>query len=402
MQFKYSAKNSKGELQAGLIKAVNQSAALVALSGHGLFVVELEEVKEEQGGVSILGFLHRIKIVDIMVFTRQLATLLGAKIPLSDAIKTLFQQTTNDQLKTIISAVSEDVETGFTLSQSLGKHPQAFSEFYVNMVRSAEITGRMEEVMNYLADYLEKSTGLATRVRNALIYPVFIIVLFGGVSLFLVTFILPQLRPIFEDAGVTLPLFTRILMGTGAFLASWWWAVLIVLVILGVAGVDYIKTKEGKAMMDSVQLKIPILGKMFRQLYIARFSDSASVLIKGGIPIAQAIEITARTIGNSLYEAVLMEAAQAIRRGDLISSALSRYDDYFPPLTYQMIAVGETTGRLEEILARISQFYTREVDSLTTNLVELIQPLLIVGIGVAVGALFGSIILPMFKLAQSY
>jgi len=402
MQFKYSAKNSKGDLQAGTVNAVNQGAALVTLSGHGLFVLELVEIEEKQEAAGFFSFFGRVKAVDLMIFTRQLSTLLGAKIPLSDAIKTLYSQTANERLRNVISAVSEDIEIGFTLSQALAKHPETFSEFYINMVRSAEITGRMEEVANYLADYIEKSTGLMTKVRNTMIYPIFIIVLFGGVSVFLLTFILPQLRPIFEEAGVELPLFTRMLMNTGEFLSNWWWVVLIALVVLVVAGVDYAKTKEGKATLDVFKLKIPIVGKMFKQLYIARFAESTSVLIKGGIPIAQAIEVTGRTIGNTIYENILFEASQAIRRGDLISSALSRYEDHFPPLTYQMIAVGETTGRLEEILARVSQFYTREVDSLTTNLVDLIQPLLIVGIGAAVGALFGSIILPMFKLAQSY
>jgi len=402
LKFRYTAKTKTGELQTGVVNAANQAAALNILSGHGLFVLSLDKVAEEISLKKTFGIFRRVKRTDLMIFTRQISTLLGAKIPLTDSLKTLHRQTLSPMLRDAIYEISNDVDTGFSLSQSMSKHPDIFSEFYLNMVRSAEVTGKMEEVMNYLADYLEKEAGVATRVRNAMVYPIFVIVLFGGVGAFLVTVILPQLRPIFEEAGVELPLFTRMLMGSGDFLAKWWWAFIVGIAIAGVLLIDYLRTKEGRALMDELRVRAPVLGKLYRQLYVARFAESTSVLIRGGVPIAQAIEISGKTIGNVLYEDVLIEAAQAIRRGDLISTAISRYEKYFPPFTFQMVAVGETTGRLEELLRRVAEFYTREVDAMVSNLVELIQPLLIVFIGGAVGILFGSIILPIFKLAQGF
>jgi type IV pilus assembly protein PilC len=398
MKYSYQARTKNGELQVGTVEAVSRETAINILTGHELYVLSLEAFKEAVWLERIFRFFRRVKKKDLMIFSRQFATLLSAKIPLAGSLKTLSNQTQNLILRETINEVASDIDAGLSLSQSLERHPEIFSEFFVNMVRSAEITGRIESVMNFLADYLEKETALISRVRNALIYPAVVIVLFVVVAGLMVTLVLPQIAPVFEESGVKLPIFTLVLIATGNFMLEWWWAVIVVLLLFIFLLVDYFRTAEGKVVYDEISIKLPVLGRLFQKVIFARFAEAASVLIKGGIPITQAIEIASHTIGNVVYKDILHQAAERVRGGELMSQALES-SGRFPALVCQLIAVGEATGRLEELLSRISTYYTREVDDLVANLVELIQPALIVIIGVFVGLLFASILLPIYNLA---
>lgn len=401
MKYSYQARSKTGELQVGTVEAASREAALNILTGHELYVLSLEAFKEVKWPERILRFFRRVKKKDLMIFSRQFSTLLSAKIPLSSSLKTLYSQTQNIILKETINELISDIDAGLSLSQALERHSHIFSEFFVNMVRSAEITGRMEAVMDFLADYLEKEVGLISRVRNALIYPAVVIVLFVVVAGLMITLVLPQIMPIFQESGVNLPIFTRLLIGAGNFMAQWWWAILFILTLLIFLLFDYFKTPEGRIVYDELSLKLPILGGLSQKLAVARFAEATSVLIKGGIPITQAIEIASHTIGNVVYKDILHEAAEKVRAGELMSEALER-SGYFPALVSQLVAVGEATGRLEELLSRISAFYTREIDNLVSNLVELIQPALIIIIGIFVSLLFASILLPIYNLAQMF
>ncbi|OGZ01553.1 MAG: hypothetical protein A3G64_00270 [Candidatus Liptonbacteria bacterium RIFCSPLOWO2_12_FULL_60_15] len=381
---------------------MNREAALNILTGHQLFILTLESLERRRFADTLFGFFNRVRLVDLVVFTRQFATLLEAKIPLSDALKTLARQTRNVILKEAVGELSADIDAGLTLSQALEKHGKIFSEFFVNMVRSAEVTGRMEEVMTFLADYLEKEAVLLSKVRNALIYPVIVVALFIIVAGLMLTTVIPQVKPIFEEAGVQLPFFTKILLLSGDFLLNWWWALIMAVAVLFFLVLDYLETEEGKAVFDQFRVEVPVIGNLFRKLYVARFAEALSVLLKGGVPVAQAIEIAGHTIGNYVYQDLLHEAAEGVRRGELLSQIFEKSQVYFPPLVAQMIAIGETTGRLDDMLSRISRFYSREVDNIVGNLVELIQPALMVSIGVLVGLLFASILLPLYDLAQAF
>lgn len=402
MKFSYTARTQAGELQAGSVEAVNREAALNILTGHQLFVLSIKSLERPKLADKLLGFFNRVKLTDLVVFTRQFATLLEAKIPLGDSLKTLQRQTRNATLKETIQELSANIDAGLALSQALDKHSTIFGEFYVNMVLSAEVTGRMEEVMIFLADYLEKEAALRSKVRNALIYPVIVIALFIVVAGLMLTAVIPQVKPIFEEAGVTLPFFTRALLASGDFLVNWWWALLIAAAILAFIVIDYLQADEGKAVFDEFRIEMPLIGNLFRKLYVARFSEAISVLLKGGVPVAQGIEIAGHTIGNFVYQDLLHEAAEGVRRGELMSQIFERDPVHFPPLVAQMIAIGETTGRLDDMLSRISRFYSREVDDIVNNLVELIQPALMISIGILVGLLFASILLPLYDLAQAF
>jgi len=401
MKYGYKARNKEGDLQTGFVDAPNRDIAINILTKHDLFILTLEAASQRKWYDFFFSFVNRVKDRDLMVFTRQFATILSAKIPLNDALNTLRKQTRNPFLKDALLEMSGDIDAGLSLSQSFEKHSDIFSVFYVNMVRAAELTGRVEEAVNYLADYVEKEANLSSKIKNALIYPAIMIGLFVIIASFMGAVVLPKIEPIFIESGVKLPLFTKIIISLGKFIANWWWALAMALVALAALTIDYFKTVEGRNTFDEVILRAPVFGKLFKNIYVARFSESVSILVKGGISIPQAMEVTGYTIGSVIYQEFLHTAAEDIRRGELLSQALSKNEDYFPPLLIQMTAIGESTGRLEDMLHRAAIFYSHEVDSTVGNLVELIQPMLMLLIGVAVGGLFASILIPIFNLAQN-
>ena len=388
-------------MQVGNVDAANREAAVAILLTHELFVLSIEPVVEDVWYNRILNFFKRVKTQDLMIFTRQFATLLASQVPLSDSLASLYKQTTKPVLKEAVYEIANDIDAGFSLSQALERHRAIFSDFYVNMVKSAEVTGRLSEVLSFLADYLEKQAALLSKVKNALTYPAFVIGLFFVVIIVMVTMVFPQITPIFAQANIEMPFFTRVLLGFGTFVSDWWFFFLIALVALVIVLVDYFQTNEGKAVLDTVSLKVFIIGPLFQKLYISRFAESARVLIKGGLTIPQAVEISSHTIGNSVYEELLHDAAGQIRKGKLLSQALAEMSE-FPPLVSQLLSVGESTGRMEDLLSKINDFYSRQVDDTVENLVTLLQPILMVIIGVVVAILFASILLPIYNLSQAF
>jgi type IV pilus assembly protein PilC len=401
MKFNYKARTKEGELQVGTVEAASREVAANILLSHALFVLSVEKVKENSWYDRLADFFERAKAADVMIFTRQFATLLASQVPLGDSLRNLYSQTEKPVLKQVIGEIRSDVESGFSLSQALGRHPGVFSEFYINMVKSAEVTGRLGEVLDFLADYLEKQSILIGKVRNALVYPAFVIGLFFLVVVVMVTMVLPQIVPIFTEAKVELPFLTKILIGAGGFMANWWLAILIAVLVGIFILVDYIQSAEGKIIFNEISLRLPVFGTLFQYLYLSRFAESSRVLIQGGLTIPQAVEISSRTIGNAVFKDILHEAAQNIRKGQLLSQTL-KGADYFPPLVSQLIAVGESTGRLENLLSKISSYYSRQVEDKVSNLVELIQPALLVVVGGLVAVLFASILLPLYSLTQTF
>lgn len=402
MKFKYSARTKEGELQVGFVEASTQNVAADILASHNLLVLSLEGEKKVRLIDRIIGFFNRVRLTDIMIFTKQFAILLESDVPLGDSIRNLHKQTKNQFLKEIIYEISNDINAGLSLSQSLERKNKIFSDFYLNMIKSAEVTGKLEEAMVFLADYLEKEVSWRSKVRNAMIYPLFIISLFSIVVVILLTIVFPKLAPVFEESNTKLPLPTKILLNSGNFILDWWWVIIAILAMVIFLIIEYFKTAEGKNVINELTIRMPVLGDLFKKIYIARFAESLSVLIKGGIPITQAIEISSHNIGNIVYRDILHNIAESVRAGELFSSLITKNEYYFPSLVGQMVAIGESTGRLEEILSKISIFYTREVDNILNNLSELIQPILISVIGVFVGLLFATILIPIYNLAQGF
>lgn len=402
MKFKYKARTKDGELQMGFVEAPTRDVGVNILASNNLYILSIDAAEKNDWQSALASVFSKVGAKDLMVFTRQFATLLDAQVSLGDAMRTLASQTRNPVLKEATIEIKEDVDSGLSLSQAMEKHGNIFSLFYINMIRSAEITGRVGNVMNFLADYVEKQYLLTSKVRNALIYPVIMITLFFIVAAIMGAVVLPQIGSVFKELGVSLPWFTELLIVGGGFLAKWWWAILLVLAVFGIFVADYFKTKEGRIVFDELILRVPVFDTLLKELYVARFAESLSVLIKGGIPIIQAIEVTGHTMGSLVYKEILHQTAEDVRRGELLSQSLAKREDYFPPLVSQMVAIGETTGRLEELLTKVAGFYAHEVDDLVSNLVELIQPALMVVIGLLVGALFASILIPIYSLVSTF
>jgi type IV pilus assembly protein PilC len=384
------------------VESATREQAAATLTAHELFVLSIESAEKKGIRSSVFSFVNRVKQKDVMVFTRQLATLVESEVPLGDALHTLQKQITSPVLKEVAFQLSQDVESGLALSQALDKHRDVFSDFFVNMIRSAEVTGRLEQSFLFLADYLEKEGQWRSKITSALIYPIILLVLFAVVGGIMVAVVFPKIESVFIESNVDLPVFSKIVFSMGGFLISWWWVI-----VLGVAGalfigIDYIRSNEGKAVMGDIILRLPIFGRLFQKIYITRFAQSFSVLIQGGIPITQAIEIAGDTIANVAYKDVFNRIANGVREGALFSQLLLAYPRLFPEMVGQMAAIGETTGRLDAIMLKIADFYGREADVMLSNLSELLQPVLVAVMGVLVAVLFASILTPIYNLAQSF
>jgi type IV pilus assembly protein PilC len=401
MKFKYQAKTKDGSTQVGFVEAGDRDAASQILGGHDLFVLSVEMVDKPNALDNISGFFSRVKRKDLIIFARQLSTLLEARLPLNTALKILFQQTASPTLKEAISQVTDDIDAGISFSQALARQNRVFPDFYVEMVRAAEVTGNLNEVATFLADYTEKEGDLASKASSALIYPGIVVGLFVIVAFILITFVYPSLGGVFAQNGVALPWYTQMLLNTGNFLSKWWIAVIVAVGALATVAINYSQTEEGTALLDEAKIRLPIVKKVYLPVIMARFGNSAALLVHGGIPIAQALEIIGHMVGNVLYKDVVHDIAEDVRQGSLLSQSISKYPQFFPQLIPQMIAVGETTGKIEEMFSRLSGIYTREADEVSNNLVDLIQPILMIGIGLMVGLLFASILIPIYNLTGS-
>ncbi|OIO50917.1 MAG: hypothetical protein COV41_03055 [Candidatus Brennerbacteria bacterium CG11_big_fil_rev_8_21_14_0_20_43_10] len=405
MKFAYTGKNTQGKVQSGLLEAVNQDAAITLLQQAGLIVLKIEQKREGAWYEKLVLPFQRVSLKEVSVFTRQFATLLEAQVPLIDALQTVYAQSTNLMLREVIFDMYSDIQAGLSFSDALAKYDKVFSPFYANMIKAAEMTGRLDSALLYLADYYEQQAYVNTKITNAMIYPVFILVLFVAVVAIMVTVVIPQLGTVILESGVTLdelPMMTQILFGAGSFFTKYIAVVVAVLLGLVVVLVRYFSSEEGKLLASTILLKLPVFGGFLQRMYVARFAETLSVLLKGGIPVASGLDIVAHVIGSVYYQEAVEQIAQGVRQGETISALLLKYPDYFPPLISQMVAVGEKTGRLEELLKKVALSYTREIESLINSLTEIIQPILIVALGVLIGGLIAAVILPIYQVAQRF
>ena len=326
--------------------------------------------------------------------------MIEAKVPLTTSFKSIASQTANPHFSNILSRILSDVDEGKSLSECLRKHPKVFSELFVNMIQSGEVSGNLQKTLEDLANNIEKNYTLTQKIRGVLYYPAFILSAFFIVAFIMVTFVIPKLMSLIKETNAKLPITTRILIFSGDFMQKWWWAVLLA-VIAGIVGVIYyIRTEDGKKEFDVVKLKIPLVSKVLRYVYLARFSENLSTLVRSGLPIVSALQISGKVIGNSLFEADIMEAAERVKTGGSISEVLSGRPN-FPPMMVQMIKVGEDTGKLDSTLDTMSKFYTREADQIVSNLSSILEPVLIIILGCGVGVLVFSIIIPIYNITMS-
>jgi type II secretory pathway component PulF len=399
MRFTYQARTPEGDLRTGSIDAATMEIAVVSLQRRNLIIVSI--VPEEEA-VPLLSrsirIFDRIKTKDVVILSRQMATLFEAKVPVVESLKIIVSEMTSQALQKELEGVLEDIQGGSSMSQAMGKHPKVFSSFYVNMVKSGEESGKLDEVFIYLADYLERSYELLTKARNALIYPAFVMLAFLAVMTLMLVVVIPKLSAILTEAAQELPIYTRLVLSLSDFLRNFGFILVLVFGMLGAFAWRYSQTPAGKYAFHKFQLSIPLVGMLYRKLYMSRIADNLQTLISGGIPAVRALEITADVVGNEVYRLIVTDAIEAVKGGSTISGAFARYDD-IPPLMSQMIRIGEETGRLDSILKSLATFYRREVDSLVDNLVNLIEPILILALGLGVGLIVASVLVPIYNLA---
>lgn len=335
---------------------------------------------------------------DVVLFTRQMATLVDADVPLVEGLHAIVRQIEKESFRKVISTVISSIEGGASLSVALDEHRKVFSKFYISLVRAGEIAGKMQTTLAYLADYLERSSSLNSKIRGALAYPAFVLFALILVTGIMITTVLPQLLSIVKDAGITdIPLTTKIVIAITDFVNSF----IILILALLIGGVIflfyYIKTPSGRQWFDSFKIGIPRFGRVVRNLYLARIAETLSTLIKSGVPILEGLNITSEVVGNVIYKGILLQAIENIRGGGTISEVFERYKE-FPPLVNSMLVIGEKTGRTDFMLENIFNFYKTEAENDIQNLAQLIEPVLILLLGLGVGVLVAAVLLPIYSL----
>ncbi|HEX3927546.1 MAG TPA: type II secretion system F family protein [Gemmatimonadales bacterium] len=396
--FEYTAKNaSTGQIQKGSLDAPTRDEVIGHLRKNRLLLVSLREAPKEIK-FSLPG--RTIGTRDIVIFTRQFATMINSGLPLVQSLNILTAQTDNPKLKEVTRAVVMDVEAGNTLADALGKHPVAFSQLYVNMVAAGEAGGILDTILLRLATFLEKNDKLIRKVKSAMIYPGVIFTVAMGAIAILLIFVIPVFREMFASVQMVLPLPTRIVIGMSDFLHSFWWAVIGV-GALGVFGYKrYYATPQGQRRVDGILLAAPVLGDVLRKSAVSRFTRTLGTLVSSGVSILDGLEITAKTAGNTVIQDAIMASRASIAGGDTIAAPLDK-SGVFPPMVISMIAVGEQTGGLDEMLSKIADFYDDEVDVAVGGLLSLMEPIMILFLGVIVGGMIVAMYLPIFNLMQT-
>ena len=398
MLFNYKALENSGKEVSGSIEAVSLDVAVGSLQRRGLIIENIEPA-EKESWLSKFQFGSGISQKDIVMLSRQMSTLFEAQV---SALKifTLLAAETQGALKKSLDQVVIDLQGGSTISNALAKHPHIFSDFYINMVKSGEETGKLNETFNYLADYLDRNYEVVSKAKNALIYPAFVIAVFIAVMVLMFTVIVPKISEIILEGGQEIPFYTKIVFAVSNFIVDYGIFIGIGLVIAAFFGVRFIRTPEGARAWAELKLGVPYVGDLYRKLYLSIIADNMNTMVLSGISMVKALEVSASVVGNDVYKAILEESAAAVKSGSSLSGSLSQYEE-IPSILVQMIKVGEETGELGSILGTMAHFYQREVVNAVDTLVGLIEPVMIVALGLGVGILLASVLIPIYDIANS-
>jgi len=401
MNFAYKVKTSQGNVLEGSMEANDQQSVVNRLREQRFIILDISEVKSASGGIlnKLNIFKPKVKRKDLVIFSRQLATLVNSGVPIVQSLSILYDQIENPAFKAVVGKCREDIESGITIADAMERHPQAFTTLYVSMVRAGEVGGILDVILERLSEYLEDAAKLQGQIKSAMAYPAVIMLAAFGVTGFVLVFVVPRFESMFAGFNRELPLPTKIVVSLSRGLTKLF-PVIIVTIVGIIYGLRmYKKTESGSLKIDQFMLGLPALGVLQRKVAVAKFTRTFGTLIKSGVPILQALDTVAKTAGNRVIEIAINQAKESIREGEKIAEPLKR-SGVFPPMVTQMISVGEETGNLDTMLAKIADFYDTEVDSAVESLTAMMEPLIIVFLGVVVGGMVIALFLPMFEMGD--
>jgi len=397
MLFNYNAITNTGEKKTGNVEAASKDLAVGAIQRRGLIITSISE-DEGKKGLFNFSFRKNISSKDVVIMSRQISTLFEAQVSALKAFNLLATNTENQALVRVLNNVSEDIQSGLSISMSLAKHPDVFSDFYVNMVKSGEESGKLTQVFSYLADYLDRQYQLTSKTKNALIYPSFVMGVFFIVMVMMFVFIVPKLAVMIKESGQVVPVSTAVVMWFSDFLIKYGLFLIVAIVIFALYVYRLTKTEKGQKYLDTLKIQTPVFKNIYSKLYLSRIADNMDTMLSSGIPIIRAIEITAAVVGNRVFEDILKESMEAVKSGSSFSDALARHPE-IPAIMAGMVRVGEETGSMGSILKTLGHFYNREVNDAVDTMVSLIEPMMIVALGLGVGLLLTSILSPIYNIA---
>lgn len=401
MLFNYEAVDSSGTKKIGSIDAVNVDVAIASLQRRGLALTSVKEAGASTSFLSLnIAFFDRVSTKDVVILSRQLSTLFEAQVSALRIFRLLGSETENKVLSKKLSEVADDLQSGSPISAALAKHPKVFSDFYVNMVKAGEESGKLDQTFRYLADYLDRAYELTSKVRGALIYPAFVVMTFVVVMILMFTMVIPKISPILLESGAQIPVYTQVIIGMSNFLVSYGFVLLGILVVAVFFLFRFMRTPPGKLAYDNFKLSIPAFSTLYKKLYLSRFADNMNTMLTSGIPMVQAISLTAAVIDNKVYEGILLQSMEDVKGGKTLSEALSGNPKQIPGIMVQMMKVGEEAGEIGAILKTMANFYTREVATAVDSLVSLIEPAMIVGLGAGVAILLAAVLVPIYSIAS--
>ncbi|MDP8959666.1 MAG: type II secretion system F family protein [Actinomycetota bacterium] len=399
--YSYRVKDRQGSIHSGTMDGLSTTAVARALRDRGFVPLAVEEESSSalQKEIKIPGLSGRVKVRDLAVFSRQFATMTNSGLSLLRSLSVLEEQTENKALANIIGEVKGDVERGSSLSAALEKHPKAFGKLYVSMIKAGEVGGVLDETLDRLADTLEAQVALRAKVKSAMTYPVVVFSLVILIVIAMLIFVVPMFEDLYRDLGGTLPLPTQILLGVSRIITKFWYIALLLVAGIAWAFRRWISSEQGRAHFDLIKLKLPVFGGLVHKTAISRFARTLSVLVRTGVPILQAMDIVAETSGNAVVSRAITDVQSSVREGESLAEPLTQHP-VFPPMVVQMMAVGEETGALDTMLGKVADFYDREVEATVDALTSLIEPLLIVVMGLTVGGMLIALYMPMFNVVN--
>ena len=400
MKFKYKVFNKDGQVIESVMDSSSKDDLIAKLQGEGNIIVSVDEAPSEFSYTWLERLTERITDKDVVMASKQLSTLIGGGIQALRSFRLMASESSSKALGKRFTIIADDVQSGIPIYKALARHPDVFNNFYISMVHAGEESGKLREVLDYLANYLERNYELIQKTKKALTYPVFVIFTFIVVMLVMSIFVLPKLAELLTQQGQTLPTYTQFIVDFSHFILSYWWMIVPAIVLLGYYFVTYIKTPNGAAYFDNFKLRIPAINQLYKKLYLSRMADNIETMLASGVPIVQALQITSEVVDNYVFRKMIERIESKVRQGKLLSVAFSE-EPLIPTVMVQMTRIGEETGELGYMLKNLSQFYKRELEQTIESTLALLEPVMIVVMGLGVGVLVSSVLMPMYNLTTS-